>query len=93
MTASTVREPGGVHGHNLTLSPREAAILCLIAGGFTNLQMARKLHISRHTVAQHIAEMLRRAPAANRAELVARAYAVGILPVGIWPPPTSLMSW
>jgi DNA-binding NarL/FixJ family response regulator len=92
MAASTVRDPDDAQGHDLTITSREAAILCLIAGGLTNVQVARKLHISRHTVAQHIAEMLRRARAANRAELVARAYAAGILPVGIWPPPAPVLS-
>jgi len=72
--------------HHLTLTPRELAILCLIAAGLTNSEAARRLHISRHTVAQHIAEMLRRMQATNRAELVARAYTSGTLSVAHWPP-------
>jgi DNA-binding CsgD family transcriptional regulator len=42
--------------------------------------------VSRHTVAQHIAQMLHRSGARSRAELVARAYCAGILPTDIWPP-------
>lgn len=53
------------------LTPRETAILCLIAGGHTNTQTAKRLHISHHTVAQHIADMLRRAKASSRDELIA----------------------
>jgi DNA-binding CsgD family transcriptional regulator len=72
----------------VTLTPRETAILCLIAGGCTNSQAARALHISRYTVAQHIADMLRRVAARNRGELIARAYSAGILAPGTWPPRT-----
>jgi DNA-binding CsgD family transcriptional regulator len=70
----------------LDLTPRETAILCLIAGGYTNTQTAKRLHISHHTVAQHIADMLRRAQASSRGELIARAYAAGVLAPDIWPP-------
>jgi DNA-binding CsgD family transcriptional regulator len=70
----------------LDLTPRETAILCLIAGGHTNTQAAKRLHISHHTVAQHIADMLRRAEASSRGELIARAYTVGILATDTWPP-------
>jgi DNA-binding NarL/FixJ family response regulator len=70
----------------LQYTEREHSILCLIAEGLTNAQVARKLLISRHTVAQHIAVMLRAAGARSRAELVARAYSDGILRAGIWPP-------
>jgi DNA-binding CsgD family transcriptional regulator len=65
---------------------RELSILCLMAVGLTNIETAAKLHISRHTVAQYIAGMLRATGARNRAELVARAYCDGILRTGIWPP-------
>jgi DNA-binding NarL/FixJ family response regulator len=74
------------NGDNLALTSREVSILCLVAAGCTNIEVARRLHISRHTVAQHIAEMLRRAEARNRAELVARAYAEGMLSASSWPP-------
>lgn len=73
----------------LAFTPRETIILCLVAGGLTNDQAARQLHISRHTVAQHIAEMLRRAQARSRSELIARAYASGVLAAGTWPPAPS----
>jgi DNA-binding CsgD family transcriptional regulator len=63
--------------------------LCLVAGGHTNSQAAKALHISHHTVAQHIADMLRRAEARNRGELIARAYSAGILVTGAWPPQAS----
>jgi DNA-binding NarL/FixJ family response regulator len=71
----------------IRITNREGAILCLIARGFTNEEIARDLCISSHTVAQHVAGMLRRWPARSRSELVARAYSVGILRIGTWPPP------
>jgi DNA-binding NarL/FixJ family response regulator len=58
---------------------REMSILRLVALGFTNVQIGEKLHISKYTVAQHIAKMLRRLGAANRTNLVNRAHAEGIL--------------
>jgi DNA-binding CsgD family transcriptional regulator len=70
----------------LHLTPRETAILCLIADGYTTAHAAQQLHISRHTVAQHIGDMLRRAHARNRCELIARAYTTGTLAVDFWPP-------
>ncbi len=81
----TMRRDDADH-RGLTLTSRELAILCLIAAGLTNSEAARRLHISRHTVAQHIAEMLRRMQARNRAELVARAYTSGTLSITHWPP-------
>lgn len=69
-----------------TLTERELAILCLVAGGLTNRQIARELLISHHTVAQHVAEMLRRCHARSRCEMVARAYSAGVLEAGVWPP-------
>jgi DNA-binding NarL/FixJ family response regulator len=70
----------------IPLTRREATIICLVAQGLTNGQIAGKLLISRHTVAQHIAEMLRRWQARSRCELVARAYSSGLLTAGVWPP-------
>jgi DNA-binding CsgD family transcriptional regulator len=68
------------------LTDREGAIACLIAAGLTNREVARELSISHHTVAQHVATMLHRFGARSRCELVARAYAVGTLATGVWPP-------
>jgi len=86
MTADLLDQVAAQRCTQLTLTPRETAILCLVAGGHTNSQAARVLHISHHTVAQHIADMLHRAEAKNRSELIARAYCAGILAPGAWPP-------
>lgn len=86
MTAGSAGQADAPYQHRLALTPREIAILCLVAGGHTNTEAARALNISHHTVAQHIADMLRRTQARSRGELVARAYSAGILAIGIWPP-------
>jgi len=44
------------------------------------------LKISPRTVEQHMTNMLQKIGANSRAELIARAYAVGILSPGVWPP-------
>jgi DNA-binding NarL/FixJ family response regulator len=64
---------------SVKFTQREMSILRLIAFGFTNVQIGEKLYISKYTVAQHIAKMLRRLGAANRTDLVNRAHAEGIL--------------
>jgi len=88
MTGESTCASAGVGTFRRELTAREMSILCLVAAGLTNSEVSRRLHISRHTVAQHIANMLQRAPARNRAELVARAYAAGMLNIAEWPPST-----
>lgn len=68
------------------LTAREASIICLLACGLTNWEIAKRLMISHHTVAQHVTRMLYLWEARSRCELVARAYAVGVLMPGVWPP-------
>jgi len=64
---------------NFSLTEREHSILCLIAKGENTADIARELYISHHTVAQHVATMLRKAGARTRSELVARAFIAGCL--------------
>lgn len=61
------------------LTARQRSILELIAHGLTNPQIGIELHMSKHTVAQHIKEIFRRTGAVNRADLVNQAHAVGLL--------------
>lgn len=63
----------------LRFTPRELSILHLAAKGLTNVQIAASLHISKYTVAQHIAKMLQRTGATNRTDLVSRAHTAGVL--------------
>ncbi|EFL20665.1 putative LuxR-family transcriptional regulator [Streptomyces himastatinicus ATCC 53653] len=67
------------------LSPLEAQILEGVATGASTVQMAAKLYLSRQGVEYHVGSMLRKMKAPNRAALVSRAYAAGMLTVGTWP--------
>jgi DNA-binding CsgD family transcriptional regulator len=68
------------------LTDREIDVLCQLAAGLTNDQAASAMSVSEHTVAGHLRSMLGRARARNRAELIARAYAAGVLTAHSWPP-------
>ncbi|MEU1789608.1 LuxR C-terminal-related transcriptional regulator [Streptomyces sparsogenes] len=69
----------------LLLSPLEARILEGVATGASTVQLASKLYLSRQGVEYHVGSMLRKLEAPNRAALVSRAYAAGMLTVGTWP--------
>lgn len=66
------------------LTAREIEIVRLAATGLSSNQIAAQLSISSRTVDDRLSVMQRRARAGHRGELIARAYAAGIL-VG-WPP-------
>ncbi|MGW7088413.1 PAS domain-containing protein [Streptomyces sp. NPDC054871] len=64
----------------------EARILALLAGGATTAQAARGTGLTTDGVTYHLRRLTERWGAANRTELVARAYALGVLAPGVWPP-------
>lgn len=68
------------------LTELDARILEGVAAGESNVQLAARLHLSRQGIEYRVSAMLRRLRAGNRAALVARAYASGLLTVGTWPP-------
>lgn len=68
------------------LTGRQVDVLCHAAAGHSNATIAEQLMISPHTAAYHIQAMMRRAGAANRTELIARAFAAQVLACGSWPP-------
>ena len=55
------------------LTPREAEILGLLAGGRTNREIAETLVLSVHTVERHLANAYRKIGARNRADATAFA--------------------
>ncbi|MFF5475828.1 PAS domain-containing protein [Streptomyces sp. NPDC012935] len=79
------------HGQRpLRVAPIEARILALLASGTTTAQAARETDLTVDGVNYHLRRLSSRWNAANRTELVARAYALGVLAPGVWPPtPTS----
>ncbi|MDR6759722.1 DNA-binding NarL/FixJ family response regulator [Mycoplana sp. BE70] len=65
--------------HNLSLSPRELETLALLADGASNKVIARQLKISVHTAKFHVAAVLAKLHAQNRADAVAIALKQGLL--------------
>jgi len=61
------------------LSPREVAILRLVARGLSNREIGSELTISEHTAANHVRSILRKTQSANRTEATAYAHRRGLV--------------
>jgi DNA-binding CsgD family transcriptional regulator/tetratricopeptide (TPR) repeat protein len=70
--------PAPVAGLPSGLSPREAQILDLVAGGLSNREIGEELSISEHTAANHIRSILRKTDCANRTEAASYAHRHGL---------------
>jgi PAS domain S-box-containing protein len=68
------------------LTAMDARILEGAAAGISTVQLASQLYLSRQGIEYHIGGMLRKFRVANRPALVSKAYSLGILGVGSWPP-------
>src|SRR5215210_6583840 len=62
------------------LSAREREVLQLITQGRTNREIAQALFVTEHTVKYHVTSLFNRLGVTSRAEAVARAAALGLLP-------------
>ncbi len=74
--------PAGTRAGNLTamgLTAQEAAILRLVAGGYSNKEIARHLGIAMGTVKNHISDILRKLDARDRTHAVLKAIAGHLL--------------
>jgi DNA-binding NarL/FixJ family response regulator len=49
-----------------SLTDREVGVLRVVAEGLTNAQVARRLHLSEHTVAAHLRSIFRKIGVASR---------------------------
>jgi DNA-binding NarL/FixJ family response regulator len=67
-------------GGRPTLTPRQGQVLALVAAGCSNAEIAARLGIGPRTAKYHVAAVLARLGARNRAEAVRRALAAGLLP-------------
>jgi DNA-binding NarL/FixJ family response regulator len=67
---------GNEHG---ALSRREMEVLGLVRQGFTNAEIGRLLGISERTAKAHVAALLVKLQASDRAEAVARGFERGLL--------------
>lgn len=68
------------------ITAAELRVLQFVALGLTSREIAESLWVSRQAVTYHIGNLLMKLRAETRAGLVARAYALGILCPGTWPP-------
>jgi DNA-binding NarL/FixJ family response regulator len=72
-------QPEGNGNGKPSLTPRESEVLGLLARGSSQRAIANQLSISPKTVATHIQHLLGKLDAHSRAELVARAYLIGLV--------------
>ncbi|HEV2123091.1 MAG TPA: LuxR C-terminal-related transcriptional regulator [Chloroflexota bacterium] len=62
------------------LSPREQEVLALVAEGLSNKEIARRLIVSESTAKYHVTSLFNKLGANTRAQVIARAAALGMLP-------------
>ena len=71
VTAPTLEHPASSGAEDILLSPRELEVALLVARGLTNRQIASELSISEHTVANHVAKILRKLEFDSRSQITA----------------------
>lgn len=59
------------------ITPREREVLCLVARGRSNAEIAEELHMSAATAKTHVSRLLTKLDARDRAQLVVIAYESG----------------
>jgi DNA-binding CsgD family transcriptional regulator len=68
------------------LTRMDALVLEGVAAGMSTVQLAAKLFLSQGGVEYHVNALMKNLKAANRSELVSKAYSAGLFGVGSWPP-------
>lgn len=76
----------GSTAQRTSLGEDDARILEGIAAGESGVQLARRLHLSQQGIEYRVGVMIRRLGAHNRASLISKAYSLGFMEPGQWPP-------
>jgi DNA-binding CsgD family transcriptional regulator len=71
--------PGTPSEPSTSLTPRELAVLELVASGLTNKQVGEQLYISQKTASVHLSRVMAKLGATNRTEVVSIAHDRGLL--------------
>jgi DNA-binding NarL/FixJ family response regulator len=74
-------ETGSDSTESPILTPRELAVLELLASGHTNREIASALFISASTAGVHVSNILRKLGAKRRVDAAGIAHRMGLLPV------------
>ena len=79
--ALALEEPGTTPGSpsGTVLSPREVEVLSCVAGGLTDVQVAERLYLSRHTVGHHLSSVYRKLGVRGRTAAVHKAGEMGLI--------------
>jgi DNA-binding CsgD family transcriptional regulator len=72
--------PNTARQQTLGITAREFEILTLVAGGFSNREIATQLFVSENTVKTHCARAFDKLGAARRTQAVQRGKELGLLP-------------
>jgi len=72
--------PAAPHADRFGLSPRENAVLAVLAEGRTNREIAERLFISERTVAVHVRRILSKLGVSGRVEAAGLAIRLGLVP-------------
>jgi NarL family two-component system response regulator LiaR len=72
--------PNTARQQALRIAARELEILALIAGGFSNREIATQLFVSENTVKTHCARVFDKLGAVRRTQAVQRGKELGLLP-------------
>ena len=79
--ALALEEPGATPGSpsRTILSAREVEVLSCVAGGLTDVQVAGRLYLSRHTVGHHLSSVYRKLGVRGRTAAVRKAGEMGLI--------------